>query len=287
MIVRNATHSDLAAAAALMAPLVARGDLLPRTTDELIRLLPCAFLAELDGRPVGFAALEVYSRKLSEIQCLSFDQGPAKGEIVGHLADRCVDLARDHGVMEVLAIVPPPLEEILMARGFHFALPDQKKAMFVRPAAAVPPAGAVESQPPAGVRIRDAVPDDAAAVAAFLAPFVARKELLPRSLEELGHLLDHAFVAEFQGRIAGFAAVELYSPKLSEIQCLSVDENCRGRGIGRQLVRLCVDRARWHDVIEVMAITAREEVLRACGFDYGLPGPETALFIQTRVRGEV
>lgn len=286
MIVRNATHSDLAAAAALMAPLVARGDLLPRSSDELTRLLPCAFLAELDGRPVGFAALEVYSRKLSEIQCLSFDAGPAKRETVGRLADRCVDLARDQGVMEVLAIVPPPLEEIFMARGFHFALPDQKKAMFVRPAAAAPRAGPVEYQPPPGVRIRDAVPDDAAAVAAFLAPFVARKELLPRSPDELAHLLRHAFIAQSGGRIVGFAAIELYSPKLSEIQCLSVDEAYRGRGIGRRLVRLCVDRARWHNVIEVMAITAREEVLRACGFDYGLPGPETALFIQTRGRGE-
>ena len=121
MIVRKATHTDLAAAAALMAPLVARGDLLPRTTEELIRLLPDAFLAELDGRAVGFAALEVYSRKLSEIQCLSFQDGPAKREIVGRLADLCVGQAREHGVMEVLAIVPPPLEEILMARGFHVA----------------------------------------------------------------------------------------------------------------------------------------------------------------------
>jgi N-acetylglutamate synthase-like GNAT family acetyltransferase len=188
--------------------------------------------------------------------------------------------------MEVLAIVPPPLEGILMARGFHFALPDQKKAMFVRPAAAVPPSGPVPARPSLGVRIRDAVPDDAVAVAAFLAPFVARKELLPRSLDDLRHLLGHAFVAQCDGRIVGFAAIELYSPKLSELQCLSVDESYRGRGIGRRLVRLCVDRARWHDVIEVMAITAREEVLRACGFDYGLPGPETALFIQTGPRRE-
>lgn len=285
MILRSAHSGDLAAVAALMRPFVARGQLLPRAAEELQRLLPHAFLAEHDGRPVGFAALEVYGRKLSEIQCLSFEEGPLSAEIVRRLARQCVDRARDLGVMEVLAVVASPLEETLVAEGFHLALPDQKKAMFVRTAGhGKDLSGDARLQ---GLLIRDARPADAPQVAEFLKPFVARKELLPRSLEDVGHLLRHAFVVEDRGRLVGFAAVELYSPKLSELQCLSVDESYRGRRIGRQLVSLCVRRAREHDVEEVMAITAREEVLRACGFDYGLPGPETALFIQTRPRDAV
>ena len=65
---------DLPVVGRLMAPLVARGELLPRTEGEFWELLPQSFLAEVDGRAVGFAALEIFSQKLAEIQCLSYDE---------------------------------------------------------------------------------------------------------------------------------------------------------------------------------------------------------------------
>ena len=66
------------------------------------------------------------------------------------------------------------------------------------------------------VVIRPADSGDAASVARFLTPFVARGELLPRSEEELLTLLRHGFVAATQGRIVGFTALEIYSEKLAE-----------------------------------------------------------------------
>jgi len=194
----------------------------------------------------------------------------------------CVERARERAVLEVVAIVPPALEQVLKTCGFDYALPDSRKAMFARP-------GKVDRaqlfpRDPEGVLIRDAVAADIAWLPDFLAPFVARRELLPRSVDELRQLLRHAFVAEVAGRVAGFAAVDLYSPKLAELQCLSVDEAFRGRGIGRRLTAHCVQRAREHDVFEVMAITSREEVFRACGFDIEPAGPEMALFLRTRER---
>ena len=122
------------------------------------------------------------------------------------------------------------------------------------------------------VVIRPACIGDATSVARFLAPFVARGELLPRTEEELLTLLRHGFVAEAKGRIVGFTALEIYSEKLAEVQCVSVEEAYRGQGIGRRLIMLCVDRARQLHIAETMAITAREEVLRHCGFDDSLPG---------------
>ena len=116
----------------------------------------------------------------------------------------------------------------------------------------------------------------------FTAPFVARGELVRRSTKEMTSLMRHAFVAKVDGRIVGLAALEIYSPKLAEIQCLSVDASCRGRGIGKRLVALCVRRAREFRVAETMAISSRDEFLQACGFDYGLPGWKTALFYHTR-----
>jgi amino-acid N-acetyltransferase len=89
-------------------------------------------------------------------------------------------------------------------------------------------------------------------------------------------------VAEAEGRLVGLAAMEVYSKKLSEIQCLSVAEGYRSQGIGRRLVELCVRCAREHHVAETMAISSREGFLKACGFSDCLPGPKTALFLRTR-----
>ncbi len=109
---------------------------------------------------------------------------------------------------------------------------------------------------------------------------VAAEYLLPRTKDELKRLLVHAFVAMRDSKIVGFAAVEIYSKKLAEIQCLAVDENFRRQGIGRALVKLCVARAAEHGVIELMAISASDEMFKSCGFDYSLPNQKRALFIQ-------
>ena len=79
-----------------------------------------------------------------------------------------------------------------------------------------------------------------------------------------------------------FAALEIYSKKLAEIRSLAVLPEFQGRGVGKQLVQACVDRARERNILEVMAVTSSEDFFRACGFDFTLPGEKKALFYQTR-----
>lgn len=122
--------------------------------------------------------------------------------------------------------------------------------------------------------------DDLARVQAFLRPYMNGKQLLPRTSIELELLLKHAFLAEHDGQLVGFAAVEIYSRKLAEIQCLAVSEMYQRRGVGRTLVAMCVQRAKEQKIIEVMAISSSDEMFRACGFDYSLPNQKRALFIQ-------
>lgn len=129
---------------------------------------------------------------------------------------------------------------------------------------------------------RDALAEDAEAVHAFIQPFVESRQLLPRNLEEVRDLMRHGFVAEIDGNLVGCAAVEIYSQKLAEIQCLAVSVRCQGQGIGKKLVADCVQRANDENVLEVMAISSSEEFLRECGFDYSLPDQKRALFYQTR-----
>ncbi len=132
------------------------------------------------------------------------------------------------------------------------------------------------------ISVRPVTIDDLPRIAKFIEPFVAEGKLLPRTTEELEDLLPHGFVAEVGEQFVGFAALEIYSPKMSEVRSLAVSPNFRGRGVGRQLVDRCVERARERQVLEVMAITSNEEFFKQCGFDFTLPGEKKALFLLTR-----
>jgi N-acetylglutamate synthase-like GNAT family acetyltransferase len=130
--------------------------------------------------------------------------------------------------------------------------------------------------------IRKAAEPDIPQLAEFILPFVDDRKLLPRTLTELRDLLDSFFVAEYEGRIVGCAALEIYSWKLAEVRSLAVAPDMQGLGIGQKLVQACIDRARAENILEVMAITSADTFFMNCGFNYTLPGEKRALFIQTR-----
>ncbi len=122
-----------------------------------------------------------------------------------------------------------------------------------------------------------------------------QRVLLDRSEAEVIELTRHGFVAERSPEgvpladqatspIIGFSAVEIYSPKLAELQCLVVHHDYQGTGVGRALVNACVERARGIGVMEVMAISSSEDFLKTCGFDYSLPDQKKALFCKLRPR---
>lgn len=134
------------------------------------------------------------------------------------------------------------------------------------------------------VTIREATADDAAEIWEFLEPFFDDRLLLRRTEEEVQVLSKHGFVAYEGPACIGFAAVEIYSRKLAEIQCLAVSAQYRNQGTGHELVRRCATRARELGVMEVMAISSSERFLQSCGFDYALPDQKKALFFQLRPR---
>ena len=132
------------------------------------------------------------------------------------------------------------------------------------------------------VEIRLARAEDIPAIAALIRSYVEQGRLLPRTLEEFDELLPTMFVAEYEGRVLGCAALEIYSRKLAEVRSLAVAEDAQKMGLGRKLVLACIDLARERNVLEVMAITSSDAFFMACGFNYTLPGEKRALFIQTR-----
>ncbi|GAB5402055.1 MAG: GNAT family N-acetyltransferase [Aureliella sp.] len=135
--------------------------------------------------------------------------------------------------------------------------------------------------------IRPASPDDIMAVTSLLKPLVDQRRVLRRTKTELSALMQTGFVVVKDGQLVGFCAVEIYSKKLAEIQCLVVDSHHRQQGLGGQLVTKCVDLAKQRNVMEVMAISASEKFLQDLGFDYSLPDQKRALFYQLRTRDSV
>ncbi len=140
--------------------------------------------------------------------------------------------------------------------------------------------------------IRRAHFDDLDNIQALLQPFVEQRKLLKRMRSELILLMANGYVAAVandvgEQKIVGFSAVEIYSRKLGEIQCLAVADGYQGNGIGSALVKACVDRARDKGILEVMAISASDGFLRQLGFDYSLPEQKRALFCQLHSRDEI
>jgi amino-acid N-acetyltransferase len=130
LIVRPATEADLPKLKIFIEPFVEDGKLLQRTYQELAELLDEFFVAVLREDIVGCAALEVYSPKLAEVRSLAVSP-TVQGMGVGReLVNACVARARDHRILEVMAITSS--EAFFIACGFDFTLPGEKKALFIQ-----------------------------------------------------------------------------------------------------------------------------------------------------------
>lgn len=69
------------------------------------------------------------------------------------------------------------------------------------------------------------------------------------------------------GRVVGCVALTIIWGDLAEVRSLAVDDACRGRGIGRQLVQWCVDEARRLGIRRLFALTYEEGFFRRLGFE--------------------
>ncbi|MFV0443762.1 MAG: GNAT family N-acetyltransferase [Planctomycetaceae bacterium] len=130
IVVRPARPDDLEPLEAFIDPFVEARRILPRTTDELEGLLPTSFVAESRGRIVGFAALEIYSKKLAELRSLAVaDEWQGCG-IGSRLVQACIGLATQRRIFEVMTITS--VDEFFRRCGFDFTLPGEKKALFLQ-----------------------------------------------------------------------------------------------------------------------------------------------------------
>jgi amino-acid N-acetyltransferase len=96
--------------------------------------------------------------------------------------------------------------------------------------------------------------------------FAARGIMLPRTEFEMAENLRDFSVVEAGGRLAGCAALHLYTPKAAEIRSLAIQPERQGSGAGKVLVKALEAEAQAFGVQEVFAFTYIPDFFRKLGF---------------------
>ena len=114
--------------------------------------------------------------------------------------------------------------------------------------------------------IRPARVDDVADMQALINGYAAEDRMLERSRDFLlEHLRDFVVACDESG-LVGCCALAVLTPDLAEVRSLAVRPEAAGRGIGRALVRACVEEARRLGTRRVFALTLVPDFFERCGF---------------------
>src|SRR3989338_7294855 len=90
--------------------------------------------------------------------------------------------------------------------------------------------------------------------------------MLPRSINDLYDNLRDFFVYEDGGAIFGCCALNICWEDLAEVRSLAVSTNQQRKGIGKQLVKACLDEAKELDVKKIFTLTYVPEYFQKMGF---------------------
>ncbi len=107
--------------------------------------------------------------------------------------------------------------------------------------------------------IREAKPDDIAALIALIEPMEEEGILVHRPRELLEREIDHFSIMLHDGIIVGCAALYPHSEEEAELACLAVSHEHREWGYGEQLMKRIEKRARKSGIKRLFVLTTRTE----------------------------
>ncbi|MBN1823790.1 MAG: N-acetyltransferase [Endomicrobiales bacterium] len=105
------------------------------------------------------------------------------------------------------------------------------------------------------MKIRQAKVSDAKTIHALINFYAEKKEMLPRSINDIYENVQEYVVAEEKGRIIGCCALHVSWEDLAEIKALAISKDHHGKGIGRKLVLTLHKKAEELGVQKVFALT--------------------------------
>ena len=117
------------------------------------------------------------------------------------------------------------------------------------------------------LNIRAATLEDVDRIFELLEIYAAKHIVLSRSHEDIAFFIGNFVVAEYEEKVCGCAALRDFGNNLLELRSLVVEPELQGKGIGKAIVGMIVEKLRtqrqnWR----LFTLTLRPEFFRAVGF---------------------
>jgi amino-acid N-acetyltransferase len=114
--------------------------------------------------------------------------------------------------------------------------------------------------------VRKAFISDVPTIHELVNAFAVKGEMLGRSRSELYEGLRDFYVAVQDGAVIGCCALHINWEDLAEVRSLAVYEGHQGKGVGKALVRVCLEEAKQLGIGRVYALTYRPVFFEGLGF---------------------
>lgn len=114
--------------------------------------------------------------------------------------------------------------------------------------------------------IRKAKIKDVKQMQEMINTFARQDIMLARSLSELYENIRDYWVKEEKGKVVGCAALHISWDNLAEIKSVAVLKIRQGKGIGRELINVCLDEAAGLGIKKVFMLTYKPEYFKKFGF---------------------
>ncbi len=115
-------------------------------------------------------------------------------------------------------------------------------------------------------KIRKAVLGDVKEIAALVADFAKKGDMLPRPLTEIYTTIRDFVVYVEDGVVLGACALHISWEDIAEVRSLAVDDRASNKGVGVELVARCLEDAKPLGVKKVFALTYKTEFFEKLGF---------------------
>ena len=95
---------------------------------------------------------------------------------------------------------------------------------------------------------------------------VDKGKILLRTADEMATTIRSYTVVEVDGKMAGFTATHIHSPRLAEVRSLVVAKEFRGLKLGKKLVDACIKEAKEYGIKQLLSLTYEQGFFESCGF---------------------
>jgi len=117
------------------------------------------------------------------------------------------------------------------------------------------------------INVRRARLTDVPQMMPILEDYARQAEILPRTEEEVYRSIREWVVAETETRVVGMGSLLVMWHDLAEVRSLVIHQDFQGYGLGRKIVELLLEEARFLKLSRVFALTRKPGFFLKLGFE--------------------